>query len=228
MHRKIKLDSNTFTASTVFDNYRVTIKDGRTTISGDLDARTPDADFEAVIHGKERIDTITAPKPIDQTITVTVPNHAYVDPEATPDVPETIEETQTVPGPERYDIGPLELDPDETPLVLAKRAKLAEIAAERWKAEVGGVMLNDMAIDTSRESQALITGAALAATLDTNYICQWKTATGFVTLDASTVIAAAQAVRAHVQGCFDREAELSAAVESAGTVEEVEAVAWDI
>jgi hypothetical protein len=130
-------------------------------------------------------------------------------------------------APEDTIIGNAIMEPGDD-LKIAKAKKLAEIAAERWKAEVGGVAGEGLAIDTSRESQALITGAALAATLDPNYICQWKTSSGFVTLDAATVLTVAQAVRAHVQGCFDREAELSAAVEAAGTAAEMEAIAWDI
>jgi predicted secreted protein len=114
------------------------------------------------------------------------------------------------------------------PLEEVKAAKLAEIAAARWKAETGGVMVESMTIDTSRESQALVTGAALAATLDPDYTCQWKTAGGFVTLTAAAVVAVAQAVRAHVQACFDREAELTVAVEAAETVEEAQAVTWAI
>jgi hypothetical protein len=46
-------------------------------------------------------------------------------------------------------------------------------------------------------------------------------------LDAATILAVAQAVRTHVQACFDREATLSAQVEAATTVEEVQAVEYD-
>jgi hypothetical protein len=114
----------------------------------------------------------------------------------------------------------------EAPLSRIKKDKLQEIAAARYEVETGGAAVNGMAIDTSRESQALITGAALAATLDANYICRWKTGAGFVTLDAATIIAAAQAVRAHVQEAFNREAELIALLESAETVEQVAAIEW--
>ena len=120
--------------------------------------------------------------------------------------------------------------PEEISELLAKldadEAKLAEIAEARWKAETGGMAVDGLIIKTDRESQSMIGDAAFTATLDPNYICQWKTSSGFMTLDAATVLTVAQAVRAHVQGCFDREAELSAVVEAAGTVEEVEAVCW--
>jgi hypothetical protein len=226
MHRKIKLDNTTYTANIgTLENYRIVIQEGNVTVSADLNSRTPGAEFEAIFHGRERVEILVAPASEEQEITVT--NPAYIDPDTTPDVSETIQEVQLVPGPVRYDIGPVELDPDETPLVLAKRAKLAEIAAARWKAEVGGVEVSGMKIDTSRESQSLITGAALAATLDDTYVCQWKTEQGFVTLNAATILAAATAVRQHVQACFDHEAELTAVVAAAEMVEAVESVSWE-
>ena len=104
--------------------------------------------------------------------------------------------------------------------------KLDELAAARWAAEVGGVSLGGMTIRTDRESQALITGAALQAMMDPEYTCRWKAGEGFVTLDARTILGAAMAVRAHVQACFDREAELASAVAAASTPEEVAAVRW--
>jgi riboflavin biosynthesis pyrimidine reductase len=117
--------------------------------------------------------------------------------------------------------------PKNLPLETLKRRKAEEIAAARWRAEIGGAAVNGMTVDTSRESQAMLTGAALAATQDPNYTCQWKTAGGFATLDADTILAVAQAVRAHVQACFDREAELDARIDAAETAEEVQAIEWD-
>lgn len=64
-------------------------------------------------------------------------------------------------------------------------------------------------VQTDDLSQQRIVGVALAATVDPTTAVRWKVADGsFVTLDAPTIIAIAQAVRAHVQACFDREAEL--------------------
>lgn len=92
----------------------------------------------------------------------------------------------------------------------------ARIAARRYQAETAGTIVNGMALPTDRDSQALVTGAALAAWMDQNYTCQWKTADGFVALAAQQIIALASAMRAHVQACFDREAALLDAL-TAGT-----------
>jgi len=87
------------------------------------------------------------------------------------------------------------------------------IKARRNKALATGTTVSGMPIATDDTSQSRITGAALAVTLDPQTTIQWKTGAGFVTLDAAQVIAIAEAVRAHVQACFDREAELLAALE---------------
>ena len=92
----------------------------------------------------------------------------------------------------------------------------ALIAARRYHEETAGITVNGMPLDTGRDSQSLVTGAALAAVIDSAYSCQWKTAIGFIDLDAQQIIAIASAMRAHVQACFDREAALLDAL-AAGT-----------
>ena len=112
--------------------------------------------------------------------------------------------------------------PDEIVLQDAREAKKAEIAQARYNAETAGIN----AIRTDRESQSLITGAALKAMQDSTYSCRWKTESGFVELTAPQILAIADAVRAHVQGCFDREAELVALIEAAESPEELEVIMW--
>lgn len=92
----------------------------------------------------------------------------------------------------------------------------ALIAARRYQAETAGIMVNGMSVDTDDRSKLLINGAAVEAMLDPEYVLRWKTPSGFVDLTAQQVIGVARAVRAHVQACFDREAELLAALD-AGT-----------
>jgi hypothetical protein len=94
--------------------------------------------------------------------------------------------------------------PDPTPaptLEQAKASKLASLASLRYQRETAGIN----GFRTDRESQGLLTGAALAATLDANYTVDWKADTGWVTLNATQLLGAAQIVRAHVQACFSNE-----------------------
>ncbi len=105
-----------------------------------------------------------------------------------------------------------------------KERKAQELAEARWRAETGGVD----GIRTDRESQALITGAALKAMQDETYSCKWKTEGGFTELTAPQILAIADAVRTHVQACFDREAELLALVDAAEDVAALEAITWSM
>ena len=108
----------------------------------------------------------------------------------------------------------------------AKGRKLADIASARYEAEIAGVEAGGMTIKTDRESQALITGAALQAFVDPDYTCTWKTVDGFVELTSLQIKGAAMYVRSHVQGCFNKEATLVAQVQEVQTPEELEAIVW--
>ena len=114
--------------------------------------------------------------------------------------------------------------PPEPTLDELKAQKKAAIAAARYEAEIAGTVVDGVTIDTGRDSQALITGAALAAVIDSTYSLNWKTESGFIHLTAPEIIAVAQAVRAHVQTCFDHEGELVSLVDAAQTSEELDAI----
>lgn len=116
----------------------------------------------------------------------------------------------------------------ESKAAAARAEALVLIAATRYKKETAGIVVQGISIDTGRDSQALITGAALAAMLDTAYTCRWKTPSGFVELNASQLIAVATAIRSHVQACFDREAELLEAVEGDTYKEDMLAQGWPV
>ncbi|WP_160286820.1 DUF4376 domain-containing protein [Pseudomonas knackmussii] len=91
------------------------------------------------------------------------------------------------------------------------------IAARRWLQVQAGTDVDGIHLDTSDTSQVKITGAALEATLDSSYSCDWKSADGtWVTMDAAQILAIARAMRAYIQACYDREKALAAEVD-AGT-----------
>lgn len=88
------------------------------------------------------------------------------------------------------------------------------IADTRYWREVSGTYVNGVLVDTDRQSQALATGAAVSAMLDPDYEVNWKAKSGFVTLTATEIIGVAQAIRRHVQSCFDRERDLLVLLEN--------------
>ena len=100
------------------------------------------------------------------------------------------------------------------------------IATRRYQAEVAGITINDMRVETDDRAKLLINGAAVEAMLDADYAMQWKTSEGFIELTGAQVIGIARAVRAYVQACFDREAELLAALDNGTLTEEALAAFW--
>lgn len=98
------------------------------------------------------------------------------------------------------------------PVLEAAPDWMALIAARRWAAETGGIVLAGMPVDTDDRSKLLINGAALRASRDSSYTLHWKTVEGFIDLPADQVLIMADAVSDHVQACFTRESELQAAV----------------
>ena len=102
----------------------------------------------------------------------------------------------------------------------------ALIAEQRYAHEISGIDVDGMRVDTDDRSKLLINGAALEAMIDPAYVRQWKTPAGFVELDAAQVQGVARAVRAHVQACFDREAELLAAVADGSITDQMLQQGW--
>ena len=101
-----------------------------------------------------------------------------------------------------------------------------KIAARRYQVETGGTTVAGVQVNTERDSQALLTGAAFAATLDPAYHIKWKAATGFVDLTGEQILGIASQVRAFVQACFNREAELLDAVEAGSITAEMLEEGW--
>ena len=103
------------------------------------------------------------------------------------------------------------------------QALMNRIARTRYEHETGGTTVDEMHVATDRQSQALITGAFSSAkdAKETGeaFGIRWKSAGGWVELDADQMIGLGRAVRQHVQACFDREKELTEEVED-GTFEE--------
>lgn len=107
-----------------------------------------------------------------------------------------------------------------------RRAHVSSIAARRWQAETGGIDVAGMHIETDDRSKALITGSAIKAMRSAAYTLNWKTPEGFIQIPAEQVLAMADAVSDHVQACFNREAELLAALEAGTFIVEMLEEGW--
>ena len=128
--------------------------------------------------------------------------------------------------PDRYEVEAIPALPEPTFDDL-KAQKKAEIASARYAAETGGCTVDGVTIATDRGSQALLTAAVVSARLDVEFKTRWKCADGrFVTLDAMQLRAISDAVTAHVEACFTREAELVEQIDAAQTPEDLAAIKW--
>lgn len=103
-------------------------------------------------------------------------------------------------------------------------------ASVRFAVETGGVSVGGAAIDTSRDSQAMIAGALAYVRASEAASVEFKAASGWVTLSAGEVKAIALAVAGHVQACFATERAIDDAI-AAGTIttrEQIDAWPWPV
>lgn len=86
----------------------------------------------------------------------------------------------------------------------------AHLPAYRRKRELGGTSISlggqTLEIQTDDEIQRKILAARVMAKEDADYTVNWKLPSGFVRLNATALIAISDAIRNHIQKCFDAEA----------------------
>lgn len=113
-----------------------------------------------------------------------------------------------------------------TPIDLTeiRNRKKTELASIRWENENKGTTFAGLAIPTDNITQTKILGAVLASNLDPNYTVKWKTAAGFIELNAVQITTLAQVIREHIQKCFDNEAALIQLIDYSTTREEIESI----
>lgn len=87
-------------------------------------------------------------------------------------------------------------------------ARLAELASIRWQRQVSGIIVNDIALRTDRDS--IVDLRVIAGRSPEKFPAPYKTASGFISLmtkEEATELADAQ--DAYVQACFTHEVVLS-------------------
>lgn len=137
---------------------------------------------------------------------------------------EGIEETRAAVAAELSPVAPAQ-EPEEAapeapvaaPVVVSTplEAALAALSAKRYEVETGGIIVNGLPVATDDRAKTLLLGARLEVLGNPTLTLRWKTADGFVALSATQIVAISSAVRAHVQACFNREADLSALISAA-------------
>lgn len=92
----------------------------------------------------------------------------------------------------------------------AESRTLSALAAHRYTVQNGGTTISGNVFKTDAESRLALLAVYSVASANPSFECAWKTATGnFVTLNATAIIAAGNAVLEFVQKCFDVESALT-------------------
>jgi hypothetical protein len=117
--------------------------------------------------------------------------------------------------------------PGETPAAEVLLKFMDTIANVRYVAETSGVTLGADTVNTDRESQATITSAWAVAKQNSGTIIDWKASSGWVRVDAATMIAIGDAVFAHVQSCFSKERQLAEQAALCATVADLRLIDYE-
>lgn len=102
----------------------------------------------------------------------------------------------------------------------------AAIAAMRYEREISGITVSGIPISTERGDHRIVMAQLRAeARANAGYSVNLKTATGFVTLDASTILTVTGAMLSYINACFVREAVLLSQIASGVDLDTVAAAA---
>lgn len=103
--------------------------------------------------------------------------------------------------------------------------KLVELGTYRYSKETAGVLYNNMQIDTSRDSQQMLSSArTIARDKKANnvfYTVDWKAGNGWYTLNSDQIIAMSDKVAEHVQSCFTQEKKFATIIKGLTSINEV-------
>jgi hypothetical protein len=100
-------------------------------------------------------------------------------------------------------------------------------ARKRYQVEVGGITVSDLDVRTDRFTVDRIYQSRVLAKEDATFTTDWKLGdNNFVSLDAPTLISIADGVTQHLKDSFTREKEINDLINSAVTVEDLQAITW--
>ena len=100
-------------------------------------------------------------------------------------------------------------------------------ARKRYQVEVGGITVSDLDVRTDRFTVDRIYQSRVLAKEDATFTTDWKLGdNNFVSLDAPTIISIADGVTQHLKDSFTKEKEINDLINSAVTVEDLQAITW--
>lgn len=111
---------------------------------------------------------------------------------------------------------------EQVPLDELRSRSRARLAAERWRREVGGIVVDGYRVDSSREARTILYQA-----VGEGYSGAWKWADGsFSGVTPEGLAAVLAAMTAHVAACFAAEASIAAQIDACD--DPATLAAWDV
>lgn len=109
----------------------------------------------------------------------------------------------------------------------ARHAKWLELKERRQSALVAPFSFNGMTFDADMPSQSNISNAVLVARFSPDVTWQWTMADNSVAeVDATTMIAVGEGLAARTKNIYEHSQSLRVQIDSATTVEEIDAIIW--
>ena len=116
---------------------------------------------------------------------------------------------------------------NNTTLDQYKEYQLKKLANIRYNQEIKGIIYNGIPISTTRDAQMSINSLALQVMSDNDYVIDYKTDNGFITLDSKMILEIAKKVREYVQSCYNREKILSEKIKRATNKDDIKIINWE-
>tara|TARA_R110000823_G_scaffold234179_1_gene360442 strand:- start:282 stop:836 length:555 start_codon:yes stop_codon:yes gene_type:complete len=147
------------------------------------------------------------------------------------DTPPVFDDTKQT----RDDVAAIPVNATEVPYVVTdiplerlRGARKELIEKARYATEIGGIVVGGIPVDTDRKSRTVMMEVFKA--MQDGFVAgpvKLKTSTGFTPdLDIAAMTSIASATAAHVQGAFQKESRLFAAIDAASTAEDIRTVGW--
>jgi hypothetical protein len=109
-----------------------------------------------------------------------------------------------------------------------KASKLAAVQAKKCAVRDGGFLVDAVRFDSDMPAQLAYMSLAMELMSNPTYTTDWKASGNFwVTMDATGFAKVRAGIKAHIEACFARQAQLDYLVQNAASVEELDAISID-
>jgi len=105
-----------------------------------------------------------------------------------------------------------------------RNSVLGDLAMARYENEIAGITVNDISINSDRQTQVNFIASKNKAEEDSQMTMNWKFVDGWVVLNAAEIINCANGLFAYVQLCFGVELNYCNQIVATTTIQELQAI----